>query len=189
MSRTISYALTVPPLLSNLVVIGTMGYLASETFQDKIYTDGVGVIGPIIAVTVSTIAALYLAIVIALTLAGITIPALAVILVNSLTLIPAYIVGSVLVGILNEYWGFSGSCYGRKPVSEDSCRRTWHFFNVFHILAIVLLVFGLCVVLFWFYSYFVRVWFSRRVHRVFALIDFVRAIRIRRAERSKKSGL
>ncbi|KAJ7125161.1 hypothetical protein C8R44DRAFT_874994 [Mycena epipterygia] len=87
--RTISYALVVPALVLDLFVIAIMGYAASGAVQDKVYTNGGGIIGPLIGLIVAGLETLYLTIALLLTAATVAVPALAAILVDSL-LIPCY---------------------------------------------------------------------------------------------------
>ncbi|KAJ6533579.1 hypothetical protein B0H19DRAFT_1186308 [Mycena capillaripes] len=104
---------------------------------------------------------LYLMVAISLTFANIVVPTLAGILVDSLLLIPCYIVGIILPGFF-IYWDDLGkevgSCYYRGPISQDECRTLWHTFGALQLLAMVLQFFGL----------------------VLTIVDLVRVIRIHR---------
>ncbi|KAJ7448991.1 hypothetical protein FB451DRAFT_1288338 [Mycena latifolia] len=136
--RTISYALTVPAIVLDIVVIALMGYAASGAVQDQLATDGFGPIGPYVCLTAAALETLYLAIALALLAA---VPTLAVILLNSLFLIPCYLAG--IIGLGNTIdGGVSGACNHESP-----CRRPWHVLGALEIAAMALQIFGLVLAL------------------------------------------
>ncbi|KAJ7873160.1 hypothetical protein B0H13DRAFT_2280146 [Mycena leptocephala] len=163
--RTISYALTVPALIANLVIIITMAYLMSPAFEQgtKLDTDGDLFLGPLIALIITGIETLYLIIAIVLTVTNVAVPALAAILLDCLLLIPSYIVEIILVGILNDgwQWPIQNGCYPKPGSSVEDCRAAWRLIAGVNILAMVLQSFGL----------------------VLAVIDCVRVIRIHRSNK------
>ncbi|KAJ7291800.1 hypothetical protein C8J57DRAFT_1492265 [Mycena rebaudengoi] len=125
---------------------------------------GLIVVLPILEGGLETI---YLIISISLTLANIVIPSLAAILVDSLLLIPCYVVGAVILGLFTDY-GYLGDEVGScSYVTPADCRMAWHVFGALQILGTILQFLGL----------------------VLTIIDLVRVIRIRRTEiRLKKKA-
>ncbi|KAJ7151914.1 hypothetical protein C8R43DRAFT_1004647 [Mycena crocata] len=182
MPHIISYALSLPALLANVVIFGTMGYIASSAIQDskctsfqsvvplrrfeEIYTDGIGAIGPMIAIIIAAIESGHFVIVIILKLANKPIASLAVILLDSLLLIPCYAVALGILPSLNGSWGVDdGSCSYSGRVSRGDCRSAWRQYRTMYIVAMALQGFGLLLV----------------------LIDLARVIRIHRAEKLNKN--
>ncbi|KAF7348989.1 hypothetical protein MVEN_01419900 [Mycena venus] len=161
--RTIKYALAFPSLICSLIVIIAMGYLASSDFQDRIYTDGLGPVGPLTDLVVGVLETLYLIIAISLTFTNIVVPTLTGILVDSLLLIPCYIIGISLPGSF-IYWDYLGNEVGDCfLIPHEECRTLWHTFGALQLLAMVLQFFGL----------------------VLTIIDLVRVIQIHRDLKKK----
>ncbi|KAJ7712932.1 hypothetical protein B0H14DRAFT_3523675 [Mycena olivaceomarginata] len=138
--RTIKYALAIPSLICSLIVIISMGYLSSSNFQDRIYTDGIGGVGPAADLVVGGLETLYLIIAISLTFANIVVPTLAGILVDSLFLIHVTSSESSFLVSLS-----TGIISGRRlelllsgPIPQDKCRTLWHTLGALQLLAMVL---------------------------------------------------
>ncbi|KAJ7585806.1 hypothetical protein C8J56DRAFT_111537 [Mycena floridula] len=109
--RALNYGIYLAVFVMNAIVLVTMGY--SMGIQKEIFTDGEGFVGPMIAAIITGI--------------GITI-----------CLIPAYIVGIIMVGVL-VYWEYLGSrvggCSFRSAddktwiVDDRRCQMVWHTFG------------------------------------------------------------
>ncbi|KAJ6605297.1 hypothetical protein DFH09DRAFT_1121114 [Mycena vulgaris] len=162
--RTISYALAVPALICNLIVIVSMSYLISDHFQSQIYTDGEGAIGPFIGLLLAALESLYLIIAIILAFKSVEVPPLAAILVDSLFLIPCYIAATIFLGLFVEFRSSGGECAWHRP-TEEECLALWNTLEALQILAMVLQIIGLVLI----------------------FIDLVRVIRIRRATLRKRT--
>ncbi|KAJ6527718.1 hypothetical protein B0H19DRAFT_1195571, partial [Mycena capillaripes] len=112
---------------------------------------------------------LYLIVVILLTFSNIMVPTLALILVDSLFLIPCYIIGIILPAFF-IYWDYLGKVFGDcpslVPIPDEECRTLWHTLGALQLLAMVLQFFGL----------------------VLTIIDLVRVIRIHRDLKNKASN-
>ncbi|KAJ7588547.1 hypothetical protein C8J56DRAFT_1049453 [Mycena floridula] len=102
-------AMTVPCLIFiiNVIVIITMSYAMSGAIQDKIYTDGTGWVGPMIAIITSSISIIFITIILLLIQMKVVISLLASILMDGLCL-AAYISGIYLTGEVID-WQFLGS--------------------------------------------------------------------------------
>ncbi|KAJ7838507.1 hypothetical protein B0H14DRAFT_2588544 [Mycena olivaceomarginata] len=146
--RTIKYALAFPSLICSLIVIISMDIFLALTFRIGFTPMGSGGVGPAADLVVGGLETLYLIIAISLTFANIVVPTLAGILVDSLFLIPCYIIGIILPSFF-IYWDYLGkvvgSCYDRVPIPQDECRTLWHTLGALQLLAMVLQFFGLCV--------------------------------------------
>ncbi|KAJ7593363.1 hypothetical protein C8J56DRAFT_930894 [Mycena floridula] len=150
--RALNYGIYLAVFIINALVLVTMGYSMSGAIQDKIYTDGTGFLGPMIAAIITAIGIVYVTVILILIRKNVVIPPLASILVDSIILIPGYIIGIVMVGLFVD-WEFLGShvgsCNFRSAddktwiIDDKRCQMIWHTLEGLEILAMILMFFSL----------------------------------------------